>query len=70
MDDGAWPVFVSLECHVGLDGQEELVAIMKEEWGRRLVDRAVEGVEEDRVTPRALRGKIVLMVSVFVDFEH
>ena len=55
-----WPVLISLECHVPLVHQDELVRIMVNCWGERLVQGEMEGGEI--LTPRQLRGRIVLMV--------
>ncbi|KAH8113088.1 PLC-like phosphodiesterase [Phellopilus nigrolimitatus] len=60
-----WPLFVSLECHVPVDGQQALVNIMKEMWSDKLVASAVEGVDETSVAPRELKGKIVMMIEYY-----
>jgi phosphatidylinositol phospholipase C delta len=58
-----WPVLVSLECHVEIEGQKHLVDIMKEEWGDKLVQGELEGVSDDnKVTPGELKGRIVVIV--------
>ncbi|KAI0753417.1 PLC-like phosphodiesterase [Daedaleopsis nitida] len=68
------PVTVSLECHVDYDKQPELVHIMKEVWGDKLVTerihRNVAEVISDLihhshtpVTPDDLTGRIFLMVE-------
>lgn len=62
---GCWPVFVSLECHVDVEGQKEMVKQMLEIWGDKLVQGKLEHVTEDdnSATPEELKGRIVLMVG-------
>lgn len=62
-DEEDWPVLISLECHVPLVHQDELVRIMVDCWGEVLVQGEMEHVCGETVTPRQLRGRIVLMVG-------
>jgi phosphatidylinositol phospholipase C delta len=57
-----WPVMVSLECHVGVPEQPEMIKIMEDAWGEKLLRRQIDGLDVERVTPADLRGKILLMV--------
>lgn len=67
------PVTVSLECHVDYEKQPELVGIMKEVWGDKLVTAAlhrnvVDAISDlvhhthTQITPDDLKGRIFLMV--------
>src|SRR5882762_6117446 len=59
-----WPVLVSLECHVVPEEQYKLVDIMKECWGDKLVTQSVTPSTAE-VTPRELKGRIVVMVGAY-----
>ena len=62
---GCWPVFISLECHVDVEGQKEMVKQMLEIWGDKLIQGKLEHVTEDddSATPEKLKGRIILMVG-------
>lgn len=55
------PIFLSLENHCGPAGQERLVAIMREVFGHRLLDRDVHA--EAAVRLSELQGKICVIVE-------
>jgi phosphatidylinositol phospholipase C delta len=66
---GDWPTLVSLECHVPVERQDELVQIMKGAFGDKLVEGELNAMTESTVTPRELRGRIVLMVGTKSKFS-
>jgi len=59
-----WPVFVSLECHVPVGKQDDIVEIMKKAWGDKLVTTADAATlpPGHLISPRDLKGRIILMV--------
>jgi len=66
----AWPVLVSLECHVQPEEQDQLVNTMVSIWGDRLVQGYVNGESQSTdVSPSMLKGKIILMVSPLAVIE-
>ncbi|KZO97253.1 PLC-like phosphodiesterase [Calocera viscosa TUFC12733] len=60
-DPQGWPVWVAIENHTAHEGQREMVRIFEEVWGDKLVSRELPGVGQ--VTPRDLRGKILLEIE-------
>ncbi|CRK27254.1 hypothetical protein BN1723_003441 [Verticillium longisporum] len=56
------PIIISLEVHADHQQQEVMVAIMKEEWGDMLIDRAMDGIDQRFRVPslEELRGKILI----------
>jgi phosphatidylinositol phospholipase C delta len=58
-----WPTWVSLECHVDAKGQRELVDIMVQTWGNKLVTSAADNGDGHMPPPRDLKGRILVMVS-------
>jgi phosphatidylinositol phospholipase C delta len=63
INEDHWPVFVSLECHIPPEGQDQLVDIMKGAWGDKLIDGPIQGIRDDIVAPKDIMGRIILMVS-------
>lgn len=64
------PVFVSLECHVVLEKQNELVDIMEQTWGKKLLSKPLDQIDTNKVSPNDLRGHIVLMVRKNIASLH
>ncbi len=65
VDNDSWPVMISVECHVDLKGQEDMVRIMKEEFGEKLVNDKLENVDDERVCPADIMGRILCMVCFY-----
>jgi len=59
----SWPVLVSLECHVDVEGQRELVKEMTQAWGDKLVRGKLADIEDNQISPAHLKGRIILMVG-------
>ncbi|KAF9026627.1 PLC-like phosphodiesterase [Hymenopellis radicata] len=62
VDNDSWPVMISVECHVDLKGQEDMVRIMTEEFGDKLVNDQLENVDDERVCPADMMGRVLCMV--------
>lgn len=59
------PIIVSLEVHADPDQQEVMVQIMKEEWGRLLLSKPLDGCDPKFHAPKLedLRNKILVKVK-------
>ena len=63
-----YPIIISAEVHCGLEGQDMIAEIMKETFGKKLVDAHIPGHDlsgEDAVlpSPEQLKKRILLKVS-------
>jgi phosphatidylinositol phospholipase C, delta len=56
------PVFISLECHVDVDKQPEIVKIMEDVWGDKLLKEKLQHLGDRKVSADDLRGRIIMMV--------
>ena len=57
-----WPISISLECHVGVEGQPGMIDLMDRTPGAKLVREILDGTTPEEVSPRKLKGKILLIV--------
>lgn len=64
MEPNDLPTFISLECHVDPEKQPELVQIMRDAFGEKLLTERVQHLGEEHVSPDDLKGRIVMMVSI------
>ncbi|KIY63577.1 PLC-like phosphodiesterase [Cylindrobasidium torrendii FP15055 ss-10] len=60
-----WPILISLECHVPPQGQDDIVRVMKEVFADKLVDRELEGVDDENVSPGQFLGRVLVMVEFY-----
>ena len=60
------PVFISLECHVDPDKQPELIKIMEDTWGSKLLKEKLQHLGDRKASPDDLRGRIAMMVGILL----
>jgi phosphatidylinositol phospholipase C, delta len=65
-EGGFWPILISLENHVPVEHQEEVIDIMKRTMGQWLVLGKLDHIDDLNVTPRDFRGRIVVMVGALL----
>ncbi|KAK2014113.1 phosphatidylinositol-specific phospholipase C [Colletotrichum eremochloae] len=58
------PIIVSLEVHAGLEQQEVMVRIMKQEWEGMLIDKSWEGIDPRFRLPKLEELKRKILVKV------
>jgi phosphatidylinositol phospholipase C delta len=59
-----WPLLVSLECHVGVEGQPESDRSHGPNVGRQTRQASFARDDSGGVSPQELKGKILLMVRM------